>query len=153
MFPLYDLNPRQRQAVTTIDGPLAVIAGPGTGKTRTIAHRAAYLLQDHAIPPQNILCLTFTRAAAAEMRERIRALLPPRTAEATMAPLWVETFHAAALRILKEQEAFRKAKLDQLRKDIMIGIEQSERGESKEFNLKEFLAEAHRRYPEQGTKK
>lgn len=58
-----------------------------------------------------------------------------------------------SLRILKEQEALRKARLEQLRKDIMVGIRQADRGESVEFNLKEFLTEAHRQFPDKGRKK
>jgi superfamily I DNA/RNA helicase len=94
-----DLDPGQRAAVLATDGPLIVAAGPGTGKTRVFAHRIAHLIRDKAVRPDEILAVTFTRSAAAEMRERIKALLPGSELRA----LWVETCHAAALRILREE--------------------------------------------------
>lgn len=94
-----DLNPQQEEAVRAADGPCVILAGPGTGKTRTLTRRLAYLINDQHVPPADVLAVTFTRAAAREMAERLRALLPGRPLDS----LWVETFHAAARRILREQ--------------------------------------------------
>jgi DNA helicase-2/ATP-dependent DNA helicase PcrA len=92
------LNPAQHTAVEAVDGPVIIVAGPGTGKTRTFAHRIAYLIQDQHVPPERILAVTFTRSAAAEMTARLAGLL------GTIPDgLWVETYHAAALRVLREQ--------------------------------------------------
>jgi len=88
------LNARQKESVAT-PGPLIVVAGPGTGKTRALTHRAAHLIQTRGVAPENILAVTFTRAAAREMRERLGVLLNG------PAP-WVDTFHAAALKLLQD---------------------------------------------------
>ncbi len=93
---LADLNPQQREAVTYTGGPLLVIAGPGSGKTRIIVRRAAYFVLHRDVPPEHILAITFTNRAAEEMRGRLHALLQDR-ADA----MWVYTFHAAALRLLR----------------------------------------------------
>jgi DNA helicase-2/ATP-dependent DNA helicase PcrA len=92
------LNPAQQTAVEAVDGPVIIGAGPGTGKTRTFAHRVAYLIQDKHVPPERILAVTFTRSAAAEMKARLTGLLGK-----VPDGLWVETYHAAALRVLREQ--------------------------------------------------
>ena len=93
---LEELNPAQEQAVTFGDGPLLVIAGAGTGKTRTLAGRVAYLLGQGA-PPERLLLLTFTRRAAAEMIRRAGRLAD---LEAT-GRIWGGTFHAVANRLLR----------------------------------------------------
>ncbi len=92
------LNSAQQAAVHAVDGPVIIVAGPGTGKTTTFAHRIAHLIQGLGVPPERILAVTFTRSAAAEMQDRLTGLLG-------VLPdgLWVETYHAAALRILREQ--------------------------------------------------
>jgi DNA helicase-2/ATP-dependent DNA helicase PcrA len=92
------LHPAQQAAVNAVDGPVIIVAGPGTGKTKTLTHRIAHLIQDLRTPPERILAVTFTRSAAAEIKERVTGLL------GTLPDgLWVETYHAAALRMLRDQ--------------------------------------------------
>ncbi|MDR1281093.1 MAG: UvrD-helicase domain-containing protein [Opitutaceae bacterium] len=98
---LAGLDPDQRAAAAIVSGPLLIIAGPGTGKTRTLTHRIAHLIADHGAPPESCLAITFTRRAAGEMRERLRHLLPD--GRGARAP--VTTFHALGLTILREQQA------------------------------------------------
>jgi DNA helicase-2/ATP-dependent DNA helicase PcrA len=92
---LVSLNPCQRQAVLHESGPLLILAGAGSGKTRTLTHRIAYLVQERHVDPWRILAVTFTNKAAAEMRERLLRMLG--AAEG----LWISTFHAACVRILR----------------------------------------------------
>ncbi len=96
---LSSLNPMQRQAVLHGDGPLLILAGAGSGKTRTLTHRIAHLIGARAVEPWRILAVTFTNKAAAEMRERIERLLG-----ADALP-WVSTFHAGCVRILRREIA------------------------------------------------
>ncbi len=91
---LADLNGPQQEAVTHIDGPLLVLAGPGSGKTRVITRRAAYLVHS-GVAPHNVVAITFTNKAAGEMRDRIEALGVRRG-------MWVYTFHALGVRLLRE---------------------------------------------------
>ncbi|TYO96675.1 ATP-dependent DNA helicase PcrA [Geothermobacter ehrlichii] len=94
---LAGLNPPQRQAVTHGDGPLLVLAGAGSGKTRTLIHRIAWLVREHRVEPWRILAVTFTNKAAAEMKERLERLL------GTEELPWVATFHATCVRILRQE--------------------------------------------------
>jgi DNA helicase-2/ATP-dependent DNA helicase PcrA len=95
---LAGLNPAQREAVLHVDGPLLVVAGAGSGKTRVLTHRVAHLIHAHGVKPNEILAITFTNKAATEMRERLERILG-RTARA----IWILTFHAACGRILRRE--------------------------------------------------
>ena len=91
------LNPAQREAVETTRGPLLVLAGAGSGKTRVLTMRIAHMIADEGVRPWQILAITFTNKAAAEMRERLAAILPEGTRG-----MWVCTFHAMCVRMLRE---------------------------------------------------
>ena len=92
------LNPPQRQAVTHGEGPLLILAGAGSGKTRTLTQRIAWLIREQEVRPWEILAVTFTNKAAGEMRERLEKLLGESVKE-----LWVSTFHSACVRILRRE--------------------------------------------------
>ena len=95
---LKGLNPSQAEAVSYGEGPLLVLAGPGSGKTRVIAHRIAYLIKNNGISPREILAVTFTNKAAREMKKRVETL-----AGGAALGLWIGTFHSTCLRILRRE--------------------------------------------------
>src|SRR3982750_91741 len=97
---LRDLNPEQRRAVETTDGPLLIQAGAGSGKTKTLTHRIAYLIATKKASPYNILAVTFTNKAAKEMRERVAKLLGEDSDNRSFMP-YMGTFHAICVRILR----------------------------------------------------
>ena len=95
---LSSLNPAQQEAVRQTDGPLLILAGAGSGKTRVIAHRIAYLVSEKIAYPDQIMAVTFTNKAAQEMRERVERLL-----ETDCRAMWVSTFHALCARLLRRE--------------------------------------------------
>ncbi|MFN4174128.1 MAG: UvrD-helicase domain-containing protein, partial [Parachlamydiaceae bacterium] len=96
---LDDLNPEQREAVLSTEGRVLILAGAGSGKTKVLTCRMAYLISVKGVPPQAVLGLTFTNKAAAEMRKRLASMVGPNLAKkATLA-----TFHSYCLKILREE--------------------------------------------------
>jgi DNA helicase-2/ATP-dependent DNA helicase PcrA len=116
---LQELNPEQRAAVLHTAGPVLIQAGPGTGKTRTLTHRVAHLVQQGAVPPEQILAVTFTRQAAQEMRARLQQLL----AGEAGATIHIKTFHALGLEILQSWGASdRQVSSDELLQPLLAEL-------------------------------
>ncbi|HAV11079.1 MAG TPA: ATP-dependent DNA helicase PcrA, partial [Candidatus Moranbacteria bacterium] len=97
---LKGLNKEQALAASTVNGPMLIIAGAGSGKTKTLTHRVAYLIKEAGIRPSNILTVTFTNKAAQEMKERITAILE--TTDRGSLPI-IGTFHSICVRILRAE--------------------------------------------------
>ena len=93
---LNHMNTEQSEAVKTTEGPLLIMAGAGSGKTRVLTHRIAYLLDEKDVSPYNVLAITFTNKAAREMKERVQKLVGDQ-AEV----IWMSTFHSMCVRILR----------------------------------------------------
>ena len=116
-YSAYGLNGAQRQAVNHFRGPALVVAGPGTGKTRVLIHRMVGLIREKMVNPQNILGVTFTNKAAAEMKTRLKDLLPAKLGSDSV---FIATFHAFCLHVLLEQTDFNFTIIDEReRKDIL----------------------------------
>ncbi|MFA9429729.1 UvrD-helicase domain-containing protein [Egicoccus sp. AB-alg2] len=96
---LEGLNPAQRDAVETVDGPVLVVAGAGSGKTRVLTHRIAHLIRDRHVSPFELLAITFTNKAAGEMAQRVGGLVGDRLSDR----MWVTTFHKSCVRILRRE--------------------------------------------------
>ena len=101
---LANMNPQQREGITSVDGPVLLLAGAGSGKTRVITHRIAYLIQQRGVPADSILAVTFTNKAAKEMQERVEKIL----GHSTLAKPTLATFHSFCVRVLRRDiEALR----------------------------------------------
>ena len=96
---LNKLNPQQRKAVTAADGPVLVVAGPGSGKTRVLTQRIAYLIASEGVRPWQILAVTFTNKAAKEMDQRVKSMLNEQATDGIM----LGTFHSICARILRRE--------------------------------------------------
>lgn len=135
------MNPKQKEAVLHTEGPLLIMAGAGSGKTRAVTHRIAYLIQEKGINPYNILAITFTNKAASEMKERVQTLVEDGGSE-----VWISTFHSLCVRILRReadhigyQRAFTIADTSE-RKTLMKRILKELNLDSKQFSPKAILA-------------
>ncbi len=100
---LSKLNKEQYEAAVTVDGPLLILAGAGSGKTNTMTHRIAYMIKEKNISPFSILAVTFTNKAAKEMRDRVEALIGEEIGGSRISWMWIQTFHSACLRILRSE--------------------------------------------------
>ena len=107
---LHNMNPQQKEAILTTEGPLLVMAGAGSGKTRVLTHRIAYLMSEKQVSPYNILAITFTNKAAREMKERVEKLIGERGKD-----VWISTFHSMCVRILRRD-------IDLIGYDLNFGI-------------------------------
>ena len=124
-FDFGNANDAQRDAITTTDGPLLIIAGPGTGKTYTLVQRIIYLIRENAVKPEEIMIATFTEKAAKELVTRITNELDKFNIPVNLNDMYVGTFHSICLRIIKEHLEYTRIKknyrmLDQFDQQYMI---------------------------------
>ena len=111
---LESLNPAQREAAAHPGGPLLILAGPGSGKTRVITHRIAHLINELGVPPYRILAVTFTNKAAREMKDRLSGLIGIAADDVTMG-----TFHRVCVRILRAEADFLEIKSAEFRGEVV----------------------------------
>ena len=110
MFDFCNANEGQQLAISTVDGPILITAGPGTGKTYTLVQRAIYLIQEQGVQPEQILMATFTEKAAKELITRITNELATRGIIANINEMYIGTFHSLCLRIIKEHLEYTRLK-------------------------------------------
>lgn len=110
MFDYGNANENQRKAIKAVDGPLLIIAGPGTGKTFTVVKRAAYLITEKGVPPEDIMIATFTEKAAKEIITRITDEMIGIGVVVNIHEMYIGTFHSICLRIIKENLEFTRIK-------------------------------------------
>lgn len=134
-----NLNERQMQAVLTTEGPVLMLAGAGSGKTKALTHRIAYLIKEKGVDPYNILAITFTNKAAGEMRERVDAIV-----EQGAGAVWVSTFHSMCVRILRRY-------IDQLDYENNFTIYDSDDQKSVVKSILKKLNIDPKQYPEKGV--
>ncbi|MCS7204064.1 MAG: UvrD-helicase domain-containing protein [Leptospiraceae bacterium] len=142
---LENLNPNQKIAVQHRQGPLLIFAGAGSGKTRVITHRIAYLIRIYEVPPESILAVTFTNKAAEEMKERVQKLIGPYSERVT-----IKTFHGLGLQILRENYGKLNLKsnfsvYDQAsQKSLAKRISKTLKLEASDFTIGQLLEKIHR---------
>ena len=110
MFDFETANDAQREAIRTTEGPLLIIAGPGTGKTYTLVQRAMYMIQEKGVRPENLFLATFTEKAAKELLTRLTDEMDKRGIVANVNEMYIGTFHSLCLRILKENLEYTRLK-------------------------------------------
>ena len=143
---LENMNPQQREGIQSVDGPVLLLAGAGSGKTRVITHRIAYLIEERGVPADSILAVTFTNKAAKEMAERVDKIL----GHTSLAKPLLATFHSFCVRVLRRDiEALRvngmglTTNLRHLRRDRSAGRRQDRRSSASAIDDK--TAQAARR--------
>ena len=110
MFDFGGANKQQKEAIQTVNGPVLITAGPGTGKTFTLVQRTIYLIQEHGIKPEEIFIATFTEKAAKELITRITNELAAKDISINVNEMYVGTFHSLCLRIIKDHLEFTRLK-------------------------------------------
>jgi DNA helicase-2/ATP-dependent DNA helicase PcrA len=145
MFDFENVNQSQRQAIEATDGPVLIIAGPGTGKTHTIVQRAIYLIVERGVEPEQILMATFTEKAAKELVTRITDALAKWNIPVNIADMYVGTFHSLCLRIIKEHLEYTR-----LKKSFRT-LEQFDQRYEVFLNIRRFRPYADALFPEKKT--